>query len=212
MGNAGGPRRLVGGADRPSYYPGSRDMILKLIADRKTGRVLGGQATRWGEVVKRVDVLATAVTMGCTLDSLANLDLGYAPPYNGPIDLLEQAAAVIENKLDGMAEGLTPAKLKTELDSKEELVLLDVRSQREWDAWRLDDPRARLVPQNALLQRLGELPRDRRIITFCRGGARAYQAAIALKSAGFEGVRFTEGSMLAWPYECFGGEKEPGSS
>ncbi len=203
---------LVGGTDRPNYYPGSRDMILKLIADRNTGRVLGGQATGWGEVVKRIDVLAAAITMGSTLDNLANLDLGYAPPYNSPIDLLEQAANVIKNKLDGMAEGLTPAQLKTELDSKEDFVLLDVRSQREWDTWRLDDPRARLVPQNALLQKLGELPHDRRIVTFCRGGTRAYQAALTLRSAGFEGVRFTEGSMLAWPYDCFGGEKEPGSS
>ena len=203
---------LVGGTDRPNYYPGSRDMILKLIADRNTGRVLGGQATGWGEVVKRIDVLATAITMGSTLDNLANLDLGYAPPYNSPIDLLEQAANVIKNKLDGRADGLTPAQLKTELDSKEDFVLLDVRSQREWDTWRLDDPRARLVPQNALLQKLGELPRDRRIVTFCRGGTRAYQAALTLRSAGFEGVRFTEGSMLAWPYDCFGGEKEPGSS
>jgi len=202
---------LVAGTDRPNYYPGSRDIMLKLIADRKTGRVLGGQGTGRGEIAKRVDVLATAITLGCNLDTLADIDLGYAPPYNTPLDPVHQAANVIKNKLDGLADALTPAQLKDRLDSDEDFVLLDVRGQKEWDTWRVDDARARLMPQNSLLQRLGDLPRDRQIVTICRGGTRAYQAALALKGAGFANVKFTEGSLIAWPYDCFGGEKEPTS-
>jgi rhodanese-related sulfurtransferase len=59
-----------------------------------------------------------------------------------------------------------------------------------------------------MLQRLEELPRDKPIVTICRRGGRAYQAALALKGAGFADVKFSEGSLAAWPYDVFGGEKE----
>ena len=200
---------LVPAPDRPDYYPGSRDVLLKVIADGKTGRILGGQGMGRGELAKRIDVLATAITFGGTVETLANIDLGYAPPYNTPLDPLHHAANVIRNKISGLAEGLTPAEVKAKLDSGEDFVLLDVRSQPEWNMWRLDDPRVRLIPQNAMLQPLGELPHDKQIVTVCRRGVRAYQAAIALKGAGFSDVKFAEGSLAAWPYDCFGGEKEP---
>lgn len=199
---------LVSAPDRPDYYPGSKDVLLKVIADRKTGRMLGGQGMGRGELAKRIDVLATAITFGGTVEALANVDLGYAPPYNTALDPLHHAANVIGNKVSGMVEGMMPAEIKAALDSGEDLILLDVRSQAEWNTWRLEDPRVRLVPQNALLQRLDELPRDKPIVTICRRGGRAYQAALALNGAGFSGVRFSEGSLAAWPYECFGGEKE----
>lgn len=202
---------LAAGPDRPMYYPGSRNVLLKVIVDRKTGRLLGGQGVGRGDVAKRTDVLATAITFGATLDAVANLDLGYAPPYNNPLDPLNQAANVIKNKLAGMADGITPAQLKARLDSNEDFTLLDVRTQREWDTWRIDDSRVKFVPQNTLLQQMKDLPQDRPIVTMCLAGTRAYQAALTLKNAGFHDVKFAEGSLIAWPYETLGAEKEPTS-
>jgi NADPH-dependent 2,4-dienoyl-CoA reductase/sulfur reductase-like enzyme/rhodanese-related sulfurtransferase len=199
---------VAAGPDHVNYYPGFRDTLLKIIADRKTGRILGGQGMGRGEVAKRIDVLATAITFGGTVDALANIDLGYAPQYNTPLDPLHHAANAIRNKIDGLAEALTPAQVKARLDGDDDFVLLDVRRQREWDTWRVDGPRVRLIPQNLLLARLAELPRDKPIITTCRGGSRAYQAALMLKGAGFRDVKFAEGSLIAWPYDYFGGEKE----
>ena len=199
---------LAPGSDRVNYYPGAHDILLKVIADARTGRVLGGQGMGRGDLVKRIDVLATAITFGGTVEALANLDLGYAPPYNTPLDPLHSAANVIRNKLAGMAEGLTPAQVKAKLDAGEDFVLLDVRSQKEWSTWRLEAPQVRLMPQDQLLQRLSELPKDKLIVTTCRVGGRAYQAALTLRGAGFKHVQFAEGSLIAWPYESFGGEKE----
>jgi len=199
---------LVPGPDHVNYYPASRDILLKLVADKKTGRLLGGQGLGRGDLAKRIDVLATAITYGGTVDSLANLDLGYAPPYNTPMDPIHNAANTIRNKIAGMAESLSLAQVKERLDSGEDFVLLDVRGQKEWDTWRIEGQQVRLIPQNVLMSRLAELPKDKPIVTTCRGGTRAYQAARMLKGAGFKDVKFAEGCLIAWPYECFGGDKE----
>jgi NADPH-dependent 2,4-dienoyl-CoA reductase/sulfur reductase-like enzyme/rhodanese-related sulfurtransferase len=197
--------------DRPNYYPGSRDVLLKVIADRKTCKILGGQGLSRGEIAKRIDVLATAITFGATVDVMSDIDLGYAPPYNTPLDPVHNAANIIRNKLAGLAVGLTPAQIKAKIDSGEDFILLDVRNQKEWDRWRIEAPQVKLIPQNQLLQRMNELPRDKEIVTTCRGGTRAYQAALVLKGAGFSNVKFAEGSITAWPFDVFGGEKEPAS-
>jgi pyruvate/2-oxoglutarate dehydrogenase complex dihydrolipoamide dehydrogenase (E3) component len=52
-----------------------------MIAERRTGRLLGAQIVGRAEAAKRIDVLAVAVTGGTTVDEMTALDLGYAPPY-----------------------------------------------------------------------------------------------------------------------------------
>ena len=52
------------------------------------------------------------------------------------------------------------------------------------------------------------MPKGKEIVTLCRRGARAYQAERTLRGAGFEDVKFVEGSMAAWPYDCTGAEEE----
>ena len=106
---------LVPAPDKPEYYPGNKEIIIKLIADSKTGRILGGQGTGPGDVIKRIDVLATALTTGMTTDQLADLDLAYAPPYNTALDALHHAANLVRNKLEGRAEGVNPADVMSKL-------------------------------------------------------------------------------------------------
>src|SRR4030042_2321927 len=69
---------LVPASDHAHYYPGANDILLKLIADRGTGRILGLQGMGRGEGVKRIDVVAALMTHGGTVDVLADLDLSYA--------------------------------------------------------------------------------------------------------------------------------------
>jgi rhodanese-related sulfurtransferase len=199
---------LVPAPDRAHYYPDARDILLKLISDRKTGRVLGGQAVGRGEVAKRIDVLATIISLGGTVDVLANLDLGYAPPYNAAMDPLHNAANVIRNKLSGLGHSMTPAQVRAKLDAGEDFILLDVRDQEEWNSWRIEAPQVKLVPQSQLRDNVGELSRHKDIVTLCRRGVRAYQAQRTLEGAGFHRVNFMEGSLTAWPYEVFRASKE----
>ena len=85
------------------------------------------------------------------------------------------------------------------LGEKRDFVFLDVRSQGEYDQVRL--PGSTLIPLGALRGRLGELPRDKEIIAFCKISLRGYEAALILKAAGFENVRVMDGGIVMWPYE-----------
>jgi NADPH-dependent 2,4-dienoyl-CoA reductase/sulfur reductase-like enzyme/rhodanese-related sulfurtransferase len=192
-------------SDHAAYYPGSKEIILKLIVDKATGKLLGGQAIGTGETVKRIDVLATAVTFGAKAVDLSLLDLGYAPPYNSAMDPLHNAANVIRNKQDGHTRSLSPLEVKKKLVSGDDFILLDVRSEAEWQARRIDAKQVKLIPLPELRRRLVELPRDKEIVTLCRTSIRAYHAQRILDGAGFRNVKIMDGSMMAWPYETAAG-------
>ncbi len=189
---------LIPGLDLPEYYPGSKEVIIKLIVDAGTHRILGGQGTGPGEVIKRIDVLATGITMGMTVDTLANLDLAYAPPYNSSLDILHHLANLVLNKMAGRIQGLKPKEVKEKLDKNGDFTLLDVRSRGEFKAARIESPQTRLLPQSRLRQEMQDLPKDKEIVTMCHRGVRAYQAACTLKGAGMKDVKFMEGSLACW--------------
>ena len=192
---------LVPSYEYATYYPKGKEILVKLIADKSTNRLLGGQVVGPGEAAKRVDVLATALSFGATADDLANVDLAYAPPYNSAMDPLHNAANVIRNKQSGLARALTPMKVKDKLDNGDDFILLDVRSPGEWEICRLEAKQAELLPLRELRARLSELPKDAEIVIFCRSSVRAYQAQRILDGAGFQNVTFMDGSIAAWPYE-----------
>jgi NADPH-dependent 2,4-dienoyl-CoA reductase/sulfur reductase-like enzyme len=67
---------------RAGYFPGARNMTVKLLAERRTGRLLGAQIVGGEGSAKRIDVAAVALWNGMTVDELTSLDLGYAPPFS----------------------------------------------------------------------------------------------------------------------------------
>ncbi|KNE84337.1 MULTISPECIES: FAD-dependent oxidoreductase [Streptomyces] len=67
---------------RAGYYPGARPMTVKMLAERRTGRLLGVQIVGREGAGKRVDVAAVALTAGMTVEQMTALDLGYAPPFS----------------------------------------------------------------------------------------------------------------------------------
>ncbi len=74
------------------YMPDAEPLTIKLVAERGTGRLLGAQAVGRGGADKRIDVAATALYAGLTVEDLTRLDLEYAPPFNGVWDPLQVAA------------------------------------------------------------------------------------------------------------------------
>lgn len=195
---------LMPAPDRPDYYPQSKDIIIKLIVDKKTHRILGGQGTGPGDVIKRIDVLATAITMGMTVDMLANLDLAYAPPYNTALDVLHHLANFIINKSAGRVQSIMPAELKAKLDRNEDFTLLDVRAPSEAEEISLKKPQTLLLPLPKVAAEAQKLPGDKEIVILCRRGQRAYQACCTLKAAGLSNVKFVEGGLTCWCDEVSG--------
>jgi NADPH-dependent 2,4-dienoyl-CoA reductase/sulfur reductase-like enzyme/rhodanese-related sulfurtransferase len=186
-------------ADQPHYMPTAKGLIIKLVVDSRTRRLLGAQAVGAGAGDKRMDVAAMAITAGMTVDQLSKVDLCYAPPYSPALDNLITAANVARNKLDGQMAGITSSEVKQRLDAKEDFLLLDVRSPAEHQQERL--PGSTLMPLGALRSRLGELPRNKEIVTFCKVSLRGYEAARILRGAGFQNVRVMDGGVMAWPFE-----------
>jgi NADPH-dependent 2,4-dienoyl-CoA reductase/sulfur reductase-like enzyme len=83
---------IVSSTDRVGYMPGAEPLRVKLVAERDTGRLLGGQAVGRAGAAKRIDVLATALYSDLSLEELTQLDLAYAPPFNSVWDPLQVAA------------------------------------------------------------------------------------------------------------------------
>lgn len=85
--------------DKVGYMPDANNITLKLIADRKTGRLLGGQGVGAGDADKRINTLATALLAKLTVEEFFNNDLTYAPPFSPTIDPLLNAAQILMSKL-----------------------------------------------------------------------------------------------------------------
>lgn len=197
---------LAPGLEYAGYYPDAREILVKLVVESSSGRLLGGQVVGPGDAAKRIDVLATALTFGAAVDDLANLDLAYAPPYNSAMDPLHNAANVIRNKRAGYARTVTPMEINDKLERGDRFVFLDVRSLDEWETRRIEAPQARLVPLDKLRKSVDMFPKETEIVTFCETSRRAYQAQRILDGFGFADVKFMDGSIAAWPYEISTGE------
>ncbi len=189
---------LVPGPDRAHYYPGTNYIRMKLTVDAKTRKVLGAQIVGQGVVDKRIDIIATAIYSGMTVDQLSNLDLAYAPPYAAALDNVITAANVAMNKMDGMFEGITSFELKEKLERRDDLIILDVRSEEEFKQRKIESEKLVHIPLLELRERMNELPKDKEIITVCQLGLRSYEAARILMGAGFKKVKVLEGGMAFW--------------
>jgi NADPH-dependent 2,4-dienoyl-CoA reductase/sulfur reductase-like enzyme/rhodanese-related sulfurtransferase len=181
--------------DHAGYYPGGKELILKLVYDRTNARILGAQAFGHAGVDKRIDVLATALQSGQTLADLAELDLAYAPPYSSANDPVNIAAFVGLNDLSGFSPLITAGELKTALASADPPVLLDVRALNEFERSHLKG--AIHIPVDELRFELDSIPTGRRIAVYCRSGFRAHLALRILKGNGFSDVVNITGGHLS---------------
>jgi len=193
---------LVPGLDRAHYLPNARRLLIKMVADAASGRLLGVQAVGDGEVAPRIFAAACALAEGVDIDRLAGFDLPYAPPYSLALDVVLTAANVLRNRRDRRVKAVSPARLQQRLASDRPPCLIDVRAPEEYDAIRL--PGSRHLPLGSLRGRLHELDRDAEIVTVCSIGIRSYQAVRLLTAEGFGDVQMLDGGLLAWPFELEG--------
>lgn len=194
---------VVPGFDRLGYMPGANRLILKLFAEKKTGLVVGAQAVGTGGVDKRIDTIAALVTMKANLRVLSNLDVGYAPPFNGPIDNIATAANVLTNKLVGYFRGINPKDFQV-LKTDPEYTLVDVRTPLEYATNRIAGCANIInIPLPELRDKANTLLPDKqsKLVCSCQIDLRGYEAEVILRNLGYNEVRSLEGGMSAWPYE-----------
>jgi NADPH-dependent 2,4-dienoyl-CoA reductase/sulfur reductase-like enzyme/rhodanese-related sulfurtransferase len=188
---------IVRGFDRAHYYPGRKESTLKVIADKETGRILGGQALGEGPSDKFIDTLAMALHGKMTCRELASVDLAYAPPFSPVLSPVIVAANVLLNKLEGRVKGIEAEEVREKLStSKETFQVLDVREEDEVKKKRI--PGSTWIPLWKLEKRAGELDRSKEIAVHCESGLRSYKACLKLQQKGFENVKNIDGGMLCW--------------
>jgi rhodanese-related sulfurtransferase len=152
--------------------------------------LLGAQVLGERGVDKRVDVLATAIFGKMSVFDLENLDLAYSPPFGSANDPINTAGFVAGHIARGDIATVAPETWKPNAE-----FLLDVRDADEVAEFG-QLPNAVNIPLAQLRDRLGELPRNRRIVTYCQKGQRGYLATCALHGQGFEDVANLRGGFL----------------
>lgn len=179
-----------------SYYPGSQQISLKLVYGLD-GKILGAQAIGADGADKRVDVIATAIKAGMTVEDLTELELAYAPPFGSAKDPVNVAGYVASNVLNGSHEVIGWREVRDIVkDVPGSVQLIDVRTPEEFSIRTL--PGARNVPLDSLRERFGEIDPDRPVIIFCQVGLRGYLAYRILKQKGFKDVRNLTGGFRTY--------------
>lgn len=169
------------------YYPGAKILPMKVLFRKSNGKLLGAQILGEDGVPKRIDSFAMALQMGCTIYDLEESELCYAPPFGSAKDPVNFAGMVAADILRGDMPNCHWSSVNGEF-------LLDVRNPPELAVESV--PGAFNIPLPELRKRLGELPRDREILVFCRSGQRAYYATRVLLQNGFK-ARNLAGGMLS---------------
>ncbi|MEY4565048.1 MAG: Coenzyme disulfide reductase [Planctomycetota bacterium] len=178
---------IIQAAHHASYFPGAKNLTLKLIYSPTDGKILGASCIGAEGADKRIDVIATAMHFGGTVDDLAQVDLAYAPPYGSAKDPVHMAAFAASNDLQQSPSLSEP---NSDLSG---LQVVDVRTAKEQQTLPLRGAIA--ISVDELSTRWTELDPTRPTICVCHSGKRSHVAACLLKGQGFTDVRNLSGGM-----------------
>jgi len=178
--------------DHATYYPGASQMTVKLLFSPEDGRIFGAQVVGSNGVDKRIDIFATAILSGMSVEDLTHLELAYAPQFSTAKDAVNLAGYVASNILNGDA----PTVHWDELDKlqKDGAIVLDVRTPEETMLGKY--PGAVNIPLERLRQHLHELPKDKPIYAYCTAGLRGYIATRVLLQHGFNAKNLSGGLQM----------------
>lgn len=178
--------------DKVGLMPNSNPLHFKLVFEVPTGRILGAQAIGKGNADKRIDVIATMITMNGTIDDLKELELTYSPMYSTAKDVVNMAALVATNILDGRFKQVHVEEVRGLVESG--AYILDVREVKELANGQLRN--AVNIPLSELRERMHEIPKDVPVYVHCRSAQRSYNAVMALQNSGYTNVINVSGSFL----------------
>lgn len=170
--------------DKVGLMPDSNPMHFKLVYEYPTGKILGAQAIGRGNVDKRIDVIATMITMNGTLEDLKDLELTYSPMLGTSRDVVNHAALVALNQLYGRYREVKVSQVRELVESN--AFIIDAREKGEYDAGHFKN--AVNIPLSEFRQRLNEIPTDRPVYIHCRSGQRSYNMVMALQKLGYKNV------------------------
>ncbi|MFA9388524.1 MAG: FAD-dependent oxidoreductase [Prolixibacteraceae bacterium] len=177
-----------------SYYPGSENVTVLLVYDKKTGVVLGGQTAGYKGADKRLDVIATATAAKLTVSDLADVDFAYSPPIGTANDAINMAAYTAENRMTGFSQSVTVSELDTFISGKNP-VFIDVRDIFAFEKSHIKG--ALHIPLELLAQQIHTIPTNRMLVIYDETGKKGHQALRTLVGAGFTEVLNISGGHIS---------------
>lgn len=178
-----------------SYYPGAENVSVMLVFDKKTGVVLGGQTAGYKGADKRLDVIATACAAKLPVSEIADIDFAYSPPIGTANDAMNMAAYAAENKMSGYSPSLVVAELDDYLETKEQVIILDVRDVFAHQKSKING--AYHLPLENLQPNLERIPKDIPILVYDETGKKGHQALRILLGAGCKEVKNISGGNIS---------------
>ena len=179
-------------SNHAGYYPGVERVSLKVLFDPETGKILGAQGIGRDGVDKRMDVIATAIYAGLTIDDLMNLELSYAPAFGSAKDAINQTGYVGNNIRTGKTENIQWHEL--EAAQAEGAVVVDVRTDGEHQSGNI--PNTKSIPVDVLREHVEEL-RGKDVIVTCAVGQRGHTAVQLLRGYGVK-AKNLDGGYTTW--------------
>jgi NADPH-dependent 2,4-dienoyl-CoA reductase/sulfur reductase-like enzyme/rhodanese-related sulfurtransferase len=174
------------------YYPGAKNMVLKLIFD-ENGKIFGAQAVGEAGVDKRIDVIATAIKGNLTVYDLPEIEITYAPPFNSAKDPVNIAGYAAENILKGDLEMVNYDEF-WDFVKENDAVILDVRTSKEFSGGAIEG--AININVDDLRANLENLDKNKIYAIYCQVGLRGYLANRIMRNNGFRAVNLNGGYNL----------------
>ncbi|MDF2843487.1 MAG: NAD(FAD)-dependent dehydrogenase [Herbinix sp.] len=171
--------------NKPEYL-GGKEMIIKGIADKNTGRLLGVQIVGYEGVDKRIDVFVTAITFKATVEDLFHLDLAYAPPFSTTKDPVMYTGMILDNAIRHGRPLITAEQLKELELSGKNYKLIDARVIAQYEKAHAKE--AVNIPHANLRDSIDELDPSVPAITYCNKGVTGNAAQNILINNGFKEV------------------------
>lgn len=188
--------------DHAHFYPEKNMMILELVVEPDTRRILGLQGCEPdGAALKaRIDAVAGILEYGKpTVQDISNLEVAYAPPFASAMDAINTVGNVAENVLSGMMPAIPGdefMRLWAERGNND-VFFVDLRPPKASKKIEAEHPEWHAIPLEELPERMTEIPRDKPVRLICNSGTRAYEGLMMLKNAGYTDLANSMGGMQA---------------
>ncbi|RDU24131.1 FAD-dependent oxidoreductase [Anaerosacchariphilus polymeriproducens] len=171
--------------NKPDYM-GGNEMVMKGIADRESGRLLGTQIVGYEGVDKRIDVFVTAITYQGKAEDLFHLDLAYAPPFSTTKDPVMYTGMILDNAINQGRKLITADRLSEKLKSEEKIQIVDARVEAQYDKDHVET--AVNMPHSKFREQLQDLDPRVMTVTYCNKGVTGNAAQNILLNHGFKEV------------------------
>ncbi len=173
--------------DKAHYYPGASSFLIKLTAETSTRKLLGLQVLGAGAVDKLTDIAVVGTSQGMKLDDFDTLDFAYAPPFSTAIHPFVTACYILENKIDGIFDSMTPAEFIA--GAAKGYTVLDVQPAPAI-------PNVRWIDLSSVNGPIEGLEKDAPLLLVCAKGKRGYFLQNRLKAFGYTNTKVLEGGAF----------------